>query len=335
VLLVLCYTVLGQNPSPPNLWPLTWHSWVVTTVKMAAAKEPTFNEGRLIMFDTPNKVACRYWEQNLVNVSTTRRADYCDYDTNKHYTMLDTKPDSKCSNVSNVVDTISRLVFPADFVGTARYLGNNTVGQLNCNHFYAPAVKLGDGSFVQMDVWVDMIRGLPCQISTLDLQTQLIITWAFDGFDITIPHQAIQQCSIPKIMCAQQNWVCQAKRNADEGALAAAIGWVCGQGGVNCAPINPGGDHFYPDTLIAHCDWAFNEYFLEHRYNQGIDACNFNNLAELVPPTPPSPPPPVVNNSRPTSIIEFLAGMTGTYRIGSSGFAMVFPFDLACANEPS
>jgi len=183
-----------------------------------------------------------------------------------------------------------------------------------------------------MDVWVDMVRGLPCQISTLDLKSQTIITWAFDGFDINIPHQAIAQCSIPKIMCAQSNWLCHAKRNDEQGALQTAIGWVCGQGGVNCAPINPGGDHFYPDTLLDHCDWAFNQYFLAHRYNQGIDACNFNNLAELVPPTPPPPPPAsLARSTRDMSIVEFLAGITGTSI--QDGYDMVFPFDLACSNS--
>jgi len=323
-ILALCCCAYAQNV--PTVWPLTWHSWVVTTVKAADSQFPTYNEGRLVMFDNINKVACRYWEQNLVNQSTARRADYCDYSAQLHYIMNDTKPDSVCSGVEKVSDGIDRISFSQDFVNTARFLGVNNVSQKECNHFYAPAIKVGEGQYVQMDVWVDVSRGLPCQVSTLDLRSQEIITWAFDGFDTTIPHQAIQQCSIPRIFCGEDKWVCQAKRNANPGGLGQALGWVCSTGGVNCAPINPGGSNFYPDTLIAHCDWAFNSYFRQHRYNQGIDACDFANLGELVPPTP-TPPPPVIPSKQhaDVDVISFLKGMSGA-------FATVIPFDVACSN---
>jgi len=315
--------IICNAQTVPKLFPQVWHTWVVTTVKQGTS-EPSYNQGQLIMFDGPNQVACRYWEQNLVNLSTTRRADYCDYSAGKYYIMSDTKEDSTCSDVVNITVKVSQIAYPADFVATARLLGKDHVGQLDCNHFYAPKVKLGDGSFVQMDVWVDVVRSLPCQISTLDSKTQTIVTWAFDGFDMQVPHSAVAQCSIPKIMCAQKDWVCHSKHTEDPNALAAALGWTCSNDGkVNCAPINPGGENFFPDTLTAHCDWAFNTYYQTHRFSQGIDACGFSGLAELVPP---SPSPQFLRKRTDTSLLNFLEGIRSVARVGDS----VLPYDIVC-----
>lgn len=322
---------LGQTV--PTVWPQQWHTWVVTSVKVANATDPQYNQGRLIMFDGINQVACRYWEQNLVNLSTTRQADYCDYSVAKHYIMSDTKADSVCSSIVPINGTLSRLAYPPDFVSTAKFLGVNHVGQLDCNHFFAPAIKLSDGQYVQMDVWTDVGLGLPCQISTLNIKTNEITTWAFDGFALAIPHQAIQQCSIPKIMCAEPDWVCHAKRTADPGVLGSALGWTCSDGKIDCTPINPGGDHYYPNTLMDHCDWAFNQYYLQHRYNQGIDACDFGGVGEIVPPSPtptPTPTPGTTKQFLPREqsrdVMKFLKAMTGSS-------ASVYPYDLVCINQ--
>jgi hypothetical protein len=55
---------------------------------------------------------------------------------------------------------------------------------------------------------------------------------------------------------------------------------VCGV--ENCAPINPGGSHYYPNTLKDHCNWAFNTYYLANRLGGGSGACNFGGSAILV-----------------------------------------------------
>jgi len=130
-------------------------------------------------------------------------------------------------------------------------------------------------------------------------------------------------------MCAQENWVCQANRTASQSGLIGALGWVCGQGGLDCAPINPGGANFYPDTVLAHCDWAFNSYYRSHRYNQGVDACNFSGLGSIVPPTPTPPPKAHSAKEEPpryvdTDILSFLRGMA---------FVAAFPVDLVCVND--
>jgi len=285
------------------------------------------------MFDGLAQVACRYMEQNLVNSTLTRPADYCDYNKGKHYIMDDTtKSNSTCTEtVPLSTPQLERIVYPDDFVANAKFLGKNHVGQLDCNHFYAPSIKLSDGSYVQMDVWVDVSQGFPCQISTLNLKTQDITTWAFDGFDTVIPHEAIKQCSIPLIMCGEENWVCEAMPNADPNLLQGALGWTCdpAQGKIDCTPINEGGDHYYPNTLQAHCNWAFTAYFLQHRWEGGIDACSFSGLAQIVPPTPPPPHraskvPVVRQQTRDVRVEEFLHSMTG---------ASVIPYDIVCTDE--
>jgi len=273
--------------------------------------------------------AGRYWEQNLVNQSFARPADYCDYNPGMHYKMDDNKANSSCTNVSKIEGSLSVITYPADFVSAARFLGKTHVGQLDCNHFYAPQVNVPDGTYVQMDVFVDETFGYPCQISTLDLKLQTITTWAFDGFGLVIPHEAVASCSIPKILCAQEKWQCHAKSTATPAALQSALEWACSgnSGKVDCAPISPGGANFYPDTLIAHCNWAFNMYFLRNRNLQGIDACNFGGVGELVPPTPA---PPSFSNKRAqdVTVLEFLHRLRPT-RV-SAGASPVLPYNIIC-----
>lgn len=50
-----------------------------------------------------------------------------------------------------------------------------------------------------------------------------------------------------------------------------------------------GGEHFYPNTIYDHADWAFNEYYSAHVDDQGALACDFGGVAELVVRPPPSP----------------------------------------------
>jgi len=257
--------------------------------------------------------------------------------------MNDTKADSNCSLILPITGSLDRIVYPADFITSAKFLGKTHVGQLDCNHFYAPSVKLSDGSLVQMDVWVDVDQSLPCQISTLDLSSKAITTWAFDGFSSVIPPQATQQCSIPLIMCAEEDWVCNVMSGADPSALQGALGWACSDGKIDCTPINPGGSNFYPDTLNDHCNWAFTAYYLQHRYNQGIDACSFGGLANIAPPSPP----PATTGSHPikrsSTIGEYLSESiesrarrpreaTVDKFLHSMAGASVYPYDIVCAS---
>ena len=78
---------------------------------------------------------------------------------------------------------------------------------------------------------------------------------------------------------------CNATSEASDSALQEALDWACSQRGVqDCAPIMPGGSHFYPNTTRAHADWAFTTYFRAYRCVPGWHACFFNGTAHVVPP---------------------------------------------------
>jgi len=110
----------------------------------------------------------------------------------------------------------------------------------------------------------------------------VITTWSFTGFKDSIPAQAMAG-TLAKIQCTQKDWVCHAMRNASSSSLQQALDWVCSR--MDCSPINPGGAHYYPNTLIDHCDWAFNSYYQYFKIDQGYNACFFGGAAALVPPT--------------------------------------------------
>jgi len=171
------------------------------------------------------------------------------------------------------------LQYPKDFLDNAKFLGVVKVNQKECNHFYAPSVMGSDQTEYQMDLFSDS-DGMPCQISTQTKDTPPIITtWAFDGFSPNIPGGI--PIDVPKLLCAERDWTCQVNPKATPPSLQAALGWVCGV--EDCSPINPGGAHYYPNNLVAHCNWAFNHYYMQKRLEQGGGACSFSGNAILAP----------------------------------------------------
>jgi len=311
----------------PTTFPPSWHTWVVTTVKEGQNPLPIYDDGRLIMVNAVNEVTCRYNQQDLINRTDIRRADYCDYKAGLHYYMNDTlKPNTGCTGVEPLTKPLAQLVYPQDFITNARFLGVDRVGQHDCNHFSAQNVHVGD-HFVNLDVWVDVAQGLPCQISTLDPSNHDLVNWAFDGFTTTIPKLAESQCSIPLIFCSRENWVCRAISTSPPLELARALTWVCGEGALDCRPIYPGGDHYFPDTLVDHCNWAFNAYYRLHRYNQGIDACSFGGFAQLVPPQTEKVEQEA-NSFHETSILKLLYSFINRRKNNDDA---VFEYDLVCS----
>jgi len=94
---------------------------------------------------------------------------------------------------------------------------------------------------------------------------------------------------------------------------------VCSAGLVDCTPINPGGAHFEPDTIYAHCDWAFDQYYQANKDIQGVAACDFSGSAELVPPSSP----PQKRANRP-NLFKFLSSMT------NAGPGLILDYDVVC-----
>jgi len=198
-----------------------------------------------------------------------------------HYHLNDTTGSLSPPCAGNTtIPPMEQLTWPEPFMQSYKFLGVNKVNQKNCNHFFARPVTI-DGIAYQMDVWTSVANDYPCQIAMQDISEQITTTWAFDGFDKFIPPSS-QLCYAAKIQCPQANWTCNVKKGASNSALSSALGWVCGN--QDCSPIQPGGSHFQPNTLMDHCNWAFNEYFTTWKMQQGYGACSFNGVAELVPP---------------------------------------------------
>eukprot|EP00854_Cymbomonas_tetramitiformis_P007533 gene7533-8969_t len=74
-----------------------------------------------------------------------------------------------------------------------------------------------------------------------------------------------------------------------DAALQNLLDYACSpSGGVDCAPINPGGDH-YPCTLYECTDYAVSTYYANHKpkFEWQVDqTCFFSGLAYATPPRP-------------------------------------------------
>ncbi|XP_078443978.1 glucan endo-1,3-beta-glucosidase 7-like [Wolffia australiana] len=73
---------------------------------------------------------------------------------------------------------------------------------------------------------------------------------------------------------------CVAAGLAEPATLQAALDFACGDGGVDCGAIEPGGECFEPNTLEAHASFAFNGYYQKNRREPS--ACDFHHAAVVV-----------------------------------------------------
>jgi len=274
-----------QPVLPENSWPDTWHSWVVTIVT-PEGQNNSLVKGQLAVFDAKNQYTCRYSQQNLLNRTDERPTDMCDYKTGLHYRLNDTTLYSKCDLMVplNPPGPLTRWSWPAGLRENAVFIGVDHIAQKDCSHFLALSLNSG-GITVQMDVWVANDTGFPCQISVFEINAKprTYITWAFDGFSDVIPIEHLR-CSAPQVVCDRPDWTCSAKPGIDQDDLGAALQWVCAPENIDCDPLNPGGQFFQPNTVLDHCNWAFNLYFQKNKALQGEAACYFDGIAQMLPP---------------------------------------------------
>ncbi|MCO5570502.1 hypothetical protein L7F22_024224 [Adiantum nelumboides] len=73
---------------------------------------------------------------------------------------------------------------------------------------------------------------------------------------------------------------CIAKPAADEQMLLANIAYACEEGGIDCAPIQPGGSCFSPRSLISHASFVMNMYYQKNQRNWWT--CHFNSTGLVV-----------------------------------------------------
>uniref|UniRef100_J3M2R7 X8 domain-containing protein n=1 Tax=Oryza brachyantha TaxID=4533 RepID=J3M2R7_ORYBR len=81
------------------------------------------------------------------------------------------------------------------------------------------------------------------------------MTPVYDAGILTVPQEVA-----PAAAPAPRRW-CVPKPAADEVALQVNIDFVCGQGGIDCGAIRPGGACFDPNNVQAHAAYAMNLYF--------------------------------------------------------------------------
>ena len=84
------------------------------------------------------------------------------------------------------------------------------------------------------------------------------------------------------VAAAVGNW-CVANPSATDAVLLAGLNWACGQGGANCAPLQPGGNCANPNTLRDHCSYAFNSYYQKDPVPR---SCDFGGGAMLTSTDP-------------------------------------------------
>lgn len=70
---------------------------------------------------------------------------------------------------------------------------------------------------------------------------------------------------------------CVAKAGAPEQDMLNALNYACGVGTTDCSAIQPGAMCYFPNTLVAHASFAFNEYY--HKFGANYYNCYFNGTA--------------------------------------------------------
>ncbi|XP_072951957.1 glucan endo-1,3-beta-glucosidase 12-like [Typha angustifolia] len=77
---------------------------------------------------------------------------------------------------------------------------------------------------------------------------------------------------------------CVAKPTVPADKLQEAMDYACGEGGADCEEIGPNGSCFYPDTVLVHASYAFNNYWQMAKHRGGT--CSFDGTAMLVTSDP-------------------------------------------------
>ncbi|URE11561.1 X8 domain [Musa troglodytarum] len=72
---------------------------------------------------------------------------------------------------------------------------------------------------------------------------------------------------------------CIARNGAGATTLQAALDYACGSGLADCAPVQPSGFCYLPNTLPSHASYAFNSYY--QRSNAAPGACDFGGTATV------------------------------------------------------
>jgi len=279
---ILVVSSSARQP-PAKITPATFWSWMITSAFKGNATIPAFLKGQNVVFDSVNGYACRYKEEYLVNNTGSLGADYCDYNKGMHYYVQNVKrPNAPCTSQTPIGNQIPFVTFPAEFYAKARYMNATYVNGRWCDQWVALPVQY-EGQKIQIDLFAtnDTLQ-YPCQISIRDMDTDMGVTWAFTAFNETIPAEA-KLCTTARVLCAQRDWICRTKRDAEFNQIGRGLSLACNPRFLDCDSLNPGGPN-NRGGVLEHADWAFNAYFKKFGWQQGEGACDFQGVAELIPP---------------------------------------------------
>ncbi|KAJ0555247.1 putative carbohydrate-binding X8 domain-containing protein, plant [Helianthus annuus] len=76
---------------------------------------------------------------------------------------------------------------------------------------------------------------------------------------------------------------CVARSDASREALQTALDYAC-SAGADCAPLQPSGLCFLPNTIQAHASYAFNSYYMRRFMAPG--SCDFSGTATFAKTDP-------------------------------------------------
>eukprot|EP01126_Amoeba_proteus_P036372 TRINITY_DN3701_c0_g1_i5.p1 TRINITY_DN3701_c0_g1~~TRINITY_DN3701_c0_g1_i5.p1 ORF type:complete len:147 (-),score=13.50 TRINITY_DN3701_c0_g1_i5:78-518(-) len=108
-----------------------------------------------------------------------------------------------------------------------------------------------------------------------------IVTYVFDGFSTSLPAHTLDRCSYAFLQCSASDYVCEAVADPNMDKLEVALHYACDPSVLDCSPINPGGSHYEPNTLLAHSNWMFEAYFEKYKNKLGYGACAWLGISRL------------------------------------------------------
>jgi hypothetical protein len=237
-------------------------------------------------YDPPRNFACRYFQQNLSNLTASRGADMCDHMIGMHFGIVTQSTGSQCTvNTPINIGGLPHVEWPISFIEKATFIGIDKINDVLCNQFHSDDIII-DGKLYLFDIWTSVDHDYPCKIYAWEKATTIHSSWAFNGFTDKVGDLP-EECSSPQLICTKNDWICIARPGIDNDFLGMQLRWVCDPDRLDCSSINPNGPNYLPNTVQNHCNWAFNSYYLKNRGTMGLAACAFNGTALLVPPQDP------------------------------------------------
>mmetsp|Transcript_31963 Transcript_31963/g.101708 ORF Transcript_31963/g.101708 Transcript_31963/m.101708 type:complete len:270 (+) Transcript_31963:103-912(+) len=136
--------------------------------------------------------------------------------------------------------------------------------------------------------------GVDCS-ACLSNDTRAKASWSLNAYFQAHSGTGVSSCNFsgagelvqpPYSMCrpsAAHSIRCRPDPSASRERLVHALEWLCGEGGLDCSPIAPGGPCvFAPEVdLQSKCEWAFDAYYEAHRARQSAAACDFEGAGAL------------------------------------------------------